>query len=139
MTLVIDASVVIKWLFNDPQHEDWTQEATVLMGAAARGEVRLLQPPHWLPEVAAVLARETPARAQRDIQLLYELAFPERGDSAVLARACALSIELDHHLFDTLYHALAIESDATLITADDRYHRKASGKPRILHLCEWSR
>jgi predicted nucleic acid-binding protein len=138
VTLVVDASVVIKWLFQDPEREDWTLQATALMGAAARAEVALLQPPHWLAEVAAVLARETPERAQRDIQLLYELSFPERGDSAVFARACALSIELDHHLFDTLYHALALEGQAILITADNRYYRKASGKPRILHLSDWT-
>jgi predicted nucleic acid-binding protein len=138
MTLVVDASVVIKWLFQDPEREHWTSQATALMGAAARAEVALLQPSHWLAEVAAVLARQTPERAQRDIQLLYELSFPERRDSNVFACACALSIELDHHLFDTLYHALALEHQATLITADNRYYRKASGKPCILHLSDWT-
>lgn len=138
MTLVIDASVVIKWLFNDPERENWTRQATALMAAAASGDLALLQPPHWLAEVAAVLARETPERAERDVRLLCELAFPECTDSSVLARACALSIELDQHLCDTLYHALAIESEATLVTADERYYRKASAQPRIVHLRDWN-
>lgn len=45
--LVIDASVVVKWLFNDPEHEDWTARATALMEAVVRGDVAVLQPPHW--------------------------------------------------------------------------------------------
>jgi hypothetical protein len=30
--------------------------------------------------------------------------------------ACSLSIRLNHHLFDTLYHAVALHSGAMLIT-----------------------
>lgn len=137
MTLVIDASVIIKWLFDDPEHEDWTRQATDLMAAAIRGDFEVLQPPHWLPEVAAVLAREAPVRAHDDIRLLCALDLPERSDPAVLDHACRLSIALGHHLFDTLYHALALESEGTLVTADDRYHRKAAARPGILHLGDW--
>ena len=55
------------------------------------------------------------------------------GGEAVYSTARQLSIRLQHHLFDTLYHAEALEStDAVLVTADDRYHRKASGFGRIV-------
>ena len=138
MILVIDASVIIKWLFQDPEREADTARATALMAAVARGDHPVLQPPHWLIEVAAVIARETPARAPQDLALLDAMALPVRGDAPVLARACALAIDLGHHLFDTLYHAVALESGARLITADDRYHRKAQERPGILHLREWS-
>jgi predicted nucleic acid-binding protein len=67
------------------------------------------------------------------------MALPVREDSAVLMRACALAVDLEHHLFDTLYHAVALESDARLITADDRYHRKAKALPAIRHLHHWDR
>jgi predicted nucleic acid-binding protein len=136
--LVIDASVIIKWLFQDPEREADTERATALMAAVVRGDHPVLQPPHWLIEVAAVIARETPERAQCDLVLLEGLALPIRGDAPVLARACALAVELGHHLFDTLYHAVALESGARLITADDCYHRKAQEQPGILHLREWS-
>ena len=36
-----------------------------------------------------------------------------------------MSIALDHHLFDTLYHAVALEEGATLVTADETYYGKA--------------
>jgi len=41
---------------------------------------------------------------------------------------------LSHHLFDTLYHATAIESEALMITADRRYHDKAAHLGRIVLL-----
>lgn len=137
MTLVIDASVIIKWLFQDPEREADTEQATALMAAVACGDVAVVQPPHWLIEVAAVMARETPGRAQQDLALLEAMALPVRGDAPVLTRACTLAIDLEHHLFDTLYHAVALESDACLITADDRYHRKAGALPGIRHLRDW--
>lgn len=137
MTLVIDASVIIKWLFQDPERETDTEQATALVAALARGDLAVVQPPHWLIEVAAVMVRETPERAQRDIALLEAMALPLRGDASVLTRACTLSIDLEHHLFDTLYHAVALESEACLITADDRYHRKACALPGIRHLRDW--
>jgi predicted nucleic acid-binding protein len=65
------------------------------------------------------------------------MALPLRGDAAVLAHACTLAIDLGHHLFDTLYHAVALEADACLVTADDRYHRKAGALPGIRHLRHW--
>jgi len=137
MILVIDASVIIKWLFQDPEREADTEQATALMAAVARGDQPVLQPPHWLIEVAAVMARETPERAQRDLALLEAMALPVRGDASVLTRACTLAIDLGHHLFDTLYHAVALESDACLITADERYHRKAEALPGVRHLRNW--
>jgi hypothetical protein len=36
-----------------------------------------------------------------------------------------MSIALKHHLFDTLYHAVALEEQATLVTADEVYFGKA--------------
>ena len=41
-------------------------------------------------------------------------------------RAIDLARQLDHPLFDTLYHALALATPgATLVTADSRYFDKA--------------
>ncbi|WP_201217448.1 type II toxin-antitoxin system VapC family toxin [Halochromatium roseum] len=135
--MVIDASVIIKWLFQDPEREANTEQATALMAAVAQGDLAVVQPPHWLIEVAAVMARELPERAHQDLALLETMALPLRGDAPVLARACTLAIDLGHHLFDTLYHAVAMESEACLITADDRYHRKAKTLPDICHLRDW--
>jgi predicted nucleic acid-binding protein len=56
----------------------------------------------------------------------------------VLATACRLAIELRQHVFDTLYHAVALESgDAILLTADERYARAAATRGRLMRLREW--
>ena len=46
--------------------------------------------------------------------------------------AVQLATDLDHPLFDTLYHAVALSiADATLVTADARYARKAQRIGRL--------
>jgi predicted nucleic acid-binding protein len=70
--------------------------------------------------------------------MLSAMQFPTSDDPAVLLRATALAIETDHHLFDTLYHAVALEhDDAVLVTADDRYRRKAERYGMIVALADW--
>lgn len=43
MILVVDASVIIKWLFNDPEREANTEQATALMAAVVRGKHSVVQ------------------------------------------------------------------------------------------------
>ena len=52
-------------------------------------------------------------------------------------RAIALALKLDHHLCDTLYHAVALEEKAMLITADRKYYDKAGRMGSILMLEEF--
>jgi predicted nucleic acid-binding protein len=138
MTLVLDASVWIKWLLNDPLREEGTARATELVRSVIQGEQRALQPAHWLLEVAAVLARESPVTAIDDVTMLSALELETVDDPLILRRGCELAIRLRQHLFDTLYHGIALEaSDAVLITADDRYFRAARPAGRILHLMQW--
>lgn len=138
MTVVIDASVVIKWLLQDPLREAGTDAATYLMETVIKGEQSVLQPIHWLAEVGAVLARESPVTAAEDVTMLNALELPASDEPQVLRRAVELAIELKHDLFDTLYHAVALESpDSILITADERYFRAALVKGRVIDLMDW--
>ena len=138
MTLVLDASVILKWLLEDPTKEPDTEKALALIDAVVHGKLEILQPVHWLIEVAAVAARLTPQTAVQDVGMLSAMQFPTSDDPTVLLRATALAIETDHHLFDTLYHAVALEhDDAVLVTADDRYRRKAERYGMIVALADW--
>ncbi len=138
MTVTIDASVVIKWLLQDPEREGGTDRATNLMEAVLKGEQPVRQPTHWIVEVGAVLARESPTTAADDVTLLNALELPAADELFVLRRGVELAIELKQHLFDTLYHALALETpDGVLVTADDRYLRTAGQKGQIMHLMDW--
>jgi predicted nucleic acid-binding protein len=136
--LVIDASVVIKWLIQDPEREAGTDRATRLLQAVVAGGRPVLQPMHWLAEVGAVLARETPTTAAEDLMLLHALELPVSDEPQALRRGVELAVELRQHLFDTLYHAVALEHEGgVLVTADERYLRAARSKGRIMDLMDW--
>jgi len=48
-----------------------------------------------------------------------------QAGGAAYRLGASLSRQLKHHFFDTLYHAIAIEQGAMLITADNSYFAKA--------------
>jgi predicted nucleic acid-binding protein len=139
VNLVIDASVIVKWAIPDSEDEENTEEALAVLAAILGGEASVLQPPHWLAEVAAVLTRLRPELAEESIGLLDLMEFPIALDLAVLQRASRMARALNHHLFDTFYHAVALEYGATLITADSRYARKAKQLGNLIPLKDWSR
>jgi predicted nucleic acid-binding protein len=137
--LVLDASVIVKWLIRDPDREPDSERAGEIFRAVQRHSIQLVQPPHWLSEVAAVLARLSPATAEEDVADLHDLDLEVARTEGIYTTAVRLAIEMDHHLFDTLYHAVALElPDATLVTSDERYYRKARRLGRIHPLSGWN-
>lgn len=139
MILVLDASVVIKWFFRNDPTEQHAQQALQILSAVGTGEVKLVQPPHFMAEVSAVLAREKPAQAQTDIADLLNLEWRISDSAATYRTAISLATSLNHHLFDTFYHAAALhEPDASLVTADVRYYNKAKDTGRVILLENFS-
>ena len=135
---VIDASVAVKWFIPDVAVETDIDRALQLLVSAQRDEARFLQPPHWVSEVAAVLVRLAPKTVGSSVEALMALAFVKTAnDVGHYQRAISLAMKLDHHLFDTLYHAIALEEKATLITADRKYFDKARRMGSILMLEEF--
>ena len=137
MKLVVDASVAVKWFLPESSREPDADRATVLLRAIRDGRVALLQPPHWLAEVAAVITRLRPEIAAEAIDLLDAMELETSADAELYKRASCIAKQLDQHLFDTLYHALALANDALLVTADDRYLRKARPLGKVVALAEW--
>lgn len=139
MILVLDASVAIKWFFRDEPNELHTQQALQILNAVGSGEVKLIQPPHFLAEVSAVLAREKPSMAQADIADLLDVEWRISESAEIYASAISLATQLNHHLFDTLYHAVALHApNASLVTADARYYNKAKELGRVILLENFS-
>jgi predicted nucleic acid-binding protein len=139
VTLVLDASVFLKWLLEDPAREPDTDKAFAVIQSVVQGDLEILQPTHWLIEVASVAARLTPQTAIRDVEMLAAMQLPSSDDPTVMRRATVLAIETGAHLFDTLYHAVALEhEDALLVTADDRYRRKAAHHGKVASLRDWN-
>ncbi|MDH4193608.1 MAG: hypothetical protein OEY80_13025 [Nitrospirota bacterium] len=53
----------------------------------------------------------------------------------VYEQACRLAVDLNHHLLDTLYHAVALQSSETVfVTADTQHFRKAVRCGHIIEL-----
>ena len=137
MIAAIDASVSVKWIFPDPAREPDSDTALMVLKEIREGAVEPLQPPHWLAEVAAVIARLNPKQAEKAIDLLDAMDFSVIGDATVYKRAASLTSSLNQHLFDTLYHAVALEHGATLISADRRYVKAAKHVGQIVYLADW--
>lgn len=126
MRLVLDASVALKWVLSSLNETDVRLAERILW--AIRDDAALLfSPPHWIAEVLAVVARKDAGRLDQTFEILYGLNHSEISTERTHLLAAQLSVVMNHHLFDTLYHAVAIEHDAVLITSDERYFHKARG------------
>lgn len=137
MILVLDASVAIKWFLRFREGEDHCQRALEILARVGDGRVRMVQPPHFLAEMGAVLAREKPGDGLADLSDLMIVEFEAAAEPAVYETACELAVRLGQHLFDTLYHAVALHTPgATLVTADKRYFRNASDVGHIALLAD---
>src|SRR5690348_6378849 len=105
MSLVIDASVALKWVADEPG----TQEALAL-----RSE-QLLAPAIWLAEAANGLWRHVRLGEATSEEALSRIAQLEKAPVASLpiepyvAAALELAIRANHPVYDCLYLALAID------------------------------
>lgn len=127
MNVVVDASVALKWFVGSESGEADGDRAADLLQEVDSGRLTLIQPPHFVAEVAAVLARVAPSTAERSLGSLLRVEMNIVSVASAIPKAIELSIQLGHHLFDTLYHAVALQTtNALLVTADERYFRKAA-------------
>ncbi len=132
-----DASVIVKWLLPEQHGETHADNAMALFMRVMEGSVELIQPPHWLAEVGAVLARLAPKAAPAHVADLVSMEIAVADSPEVYGTALDMAIGLNHRLFDTLYHAAAVHTrDAVLVTADERYFRKAKGLGNIRRLAD---
>ena len=138
MTLVIDASVVLRSLVPSPDDAQSCEQAAAFLARVAEREYPVLQPPHWLMDVAGALLAISPQTAGRDLTLLAALEWPECREPGALIRACELAVRLRRPIRETLYHAVALEAeDGVLITADASYRRAARRIAGVLSIEEW--
>ncbi|MEW5962051.1 MAG: type II toxin-antitoxin system VapC family toxin [Pseudomonadota bacterium] len=138
MRLVIDASVAVKWILNERPEEAYIAHAAALLEAIDSGRAEVYAPPHWTVEVMSVVARLLPGHIDPALELLGEINPRVLAETQVLRHASQLASQLRQHLFDTLYHAVALEVGATLVTADRAYLDKARHLTGIIHLTEFA-
>jgi predicted nucleic acid-binding protein len=135
MRIVVDASVVIARLFHDEPNEPDGKRALAIFMALDNGAIELVQPPHWLVEAAAVCAKRAPNRAPGLFDLLSQYEIKIADEPRIYSRAIDLAIRHKVHVFDAMYHAVAMETAAILVTADQRYFDtvRSEGHIKMLH------
>jgi predicted nucleic acid-binding protein len=141
-TVVIDASIAIKWLIE----EDGTAEALAL-----RRNSKLIAPDLLLAECANVLwkkVRRKELSADEAIlgaRLLQGAEIELLPTRSVVEAATRISIQLDHPAYDCIYVALALENDCRFVTADERllgkirHHRRAQLRRSVIGLRDAAR
>lgn len=135
MILVLDASVALKWFFRGEAGEEHADTALRILAGVASGSIRLLQPPHFLAEVAAVLVRKHPDAAIENLRDLQGVSMHIAGEPETHRTAADIAIRVHAHVFDTLYHATALHHPgARLVTADERYYQRACHLGQIVLL-----
>jgi predicted nucleic acid-binding protein len=117
---VLDASVGVKWFKPEPDQA----VALELLDRAARGEIALAVPTHFVHEVLSVVRRHY---APHDIMSAWErlkasgVAILPLSDE-VVAEAASQCDALDCSFYDALAPACASLLGATLASADERAH-----------------
>ncbi len=121
--LVVDASVVVKWVIP----EEYTEQAVLLRDDHLDGRVEAHAPDLLLLEAASALRKYVlrgildARRALRALQLLAEAGVSLRPvDGELALEALRLSLQLGVTPYDAAYIALARRLRAPLYTADDR-------------------
>lgn len=131
---VIDASVIVKWIFPE-DIEEHVPQALQLLQAIQQGSIKIIQPPHWLAEVASVIVRVRPEIAKKALEFLQTMELVVESNLEIFHIASSLAEQFAHHLFDTLYHAVALyHKNRILVTADQKYYRKSSKEGSIIQL-----
>ncbi|HWA50577.1 MAG TPA: type II toxin-antitoxin system VapC family toxin, partial [Dongiaceae bacterium] len=118
MSLVVDASVVIKWFIDEPLH-DYARQLL-------KGSESLYAPDLLLAEVGNIIWKKVirgeigEEQARKIAQSLRDLPLTLQSSDALIERALQIALSIKHPVYDCLYLACAEALGSTLVTADER-------------------
>ena len=121
---VLDASVAAKW-FLPSANEPLATEAVGVLRDHTVGRLELLAPDLLWPELGNILwkavrlHRMTPQSAIEAIRSFEDLRISIRPSQPLLEDAFEIARTFDRTVYDSLYVALAIATNAPLVTADE--------------------
>jgi predicted nucleic acid-binding protein len=134
--VVVDASIAVKWVVTEPDSD----RATELLRAWIADDARLVVPPHFFVECAAVLnkrVRRNELRREDALALFLTLQATEvviYGDPLLSHQALAAAGRYQlGSVHDAHYIALAELYGAQFWTADDRLCNALGGRAPFVH------
>jgi|SRR5215469_160419 len=122
---VVDASVAAKWCL-PRSGETLVDEAFNFLKRYVAGDIQMIVPDLFWAELGNILWKATRqgrcniAAAHAALEALEERNVPTIPSLTVLALALDLANTFGRTVYDSLYIALAVNSKAELITADER-------------------
>lgn len=135
MNIVLDASVAAKWLLAEADSD----KAAALFQAWTAKRIGLLAPEILPVEVGSTLWKRVMRGllpAGEAIRLQHEftdLGIPLRPVGELVDAAFDLALRFRHSVYDGLYLALALETGADFVTADEKlFNLTRSGSTRLL-------
>ncbi len=127
MTVVVDASVALKWVLDEPGQA----------AADALIDLELAAPSLWLVEAANALWRRSQRgeisglEAEERLAELFNAPVTAVAIEEDLPEALRLAQALGHPVYDCLYLALALRENTHVVTADARFHAAVQGSPDL--------
>ena len=122
---VVDASVAIKWCL--PSHdEEFVPQAVQLLSSYSRGLSQFIVPDLFWPELANSLWKAVWKQridrpwAEKAYAKVADLEIPTAASFNFVREAMGLALANHRTVYDSLYVALAVQSQSELITADER-------------------
>jgi len=128
--LVPDASIILKWVLDNERDQD---KARKILSDWLNQEHEFILPSLWVYEVGNVLGLKRPKDSEKILGLLLEYEFQE----------CLVTKDLIHGAFglmneyrgitfyDAIYHALALQENGVMITADKAYFEKTKSRGNV--------
>ena len=136
---VLDASVAAKW-FLPPENEPLAEEAWNILKGFQADELRLIVPDLFWAEVTNVLwkvvrqGRYDQSAAEPALAMFRSLQLPTISSLSLVGIAFSLACTHARTVYDCIYVALALESKATLLTADEKLANALAGSLPVKYL-----
>jgi predicted nucleic acid-binding protein len=126
--IVVDVSVAAKWVL-PRKNESFVDQAADLLRRYSAGEISVVVPDVFWAELGNVLWKAAQAGrcsgpdAIAGLDFVRKYHLPSIASSALIEHALEIAIVFGQTVYDALYVALAVESNAQLVTADEKLAR----------------
>ncbi len=124
-TLIVDANVAMKWCVPG-KTESLVAQARELLESYLSGKIEFLVPDLFWAELGNGLwksirrGKTTAQDAAHGLQLVRTLQLPTVSSVLILSQAMDIAVRYGRSVYDSLYVALAVQSDCELVTADEK-------------------